>query len=224
MKKEKQAYKQYKEVITELVAFSSRPGMYIGKEEMDLIIAFLSGIELSSKFQLRFGGDLVEYIFSKYSKNEKIQELKKNRNYYSLKEQIIQLSLEENKTPIQIFKKEALNLLTFISDEVFDGLYLQSMTDQLKLHLQKNIESKDEPFTTSFRSSPEDYIFRYLKEWNGKTLPENQIEILEEIKKENSKRNAIWMKRNEGKIDNKSKIRELSKKLLDELNLTKSKI
>lgn len=224
MKKEKQAYKQYKEVITELVAFSSRPGMYIGKEEMDLIIAFLSGIELSSKFQLRFGGDLVEYIFSKYSKNEKIQELKKNRNYYSLKEQIIQLSLEENKTPIQIFKKEALNLLTFISDEVFDGLYLQSMTDQLKLHLQKNIESKDEPFTTSFRSSPEDYILRYLKEWNGKTLPENQIEILEEIKKENSKRNAIWMKRNEGKIDNKSKIRELSKKLLDELNLTKSKI
>ena len=215
MKTGKSEYNKYNELITELVSFSRRPGMYVGVAEMDLIIAFLSGKELSTKFKLRFGNDLTEYVFNKYSDNQALKELEQNPNYYTLKEQMNELSIETNKTAVQVFRKEAIEFLMYISDEIFDGLYRNTLVSQLKLQLESNINSKDEIFTKSFRSAPEDYILRYLEEWKGKIIPHNQMELLREIGEENSRRSNEWITQKEGQLDDKSRIRELSIKLLN---------
>ncbi len=218
MKEDQQKYEAYIEPIIELVAFAKRPSMYVGAEEMDLILAFIRGIELSTKFKLRFSDDLSNYIFEKYGDNREMQALKEHLNYHTLKEQISIICKSNDKTEVQNFSIEAIEFLVMISDQKLDGLFRSKLKSDLIMYLLQNSNSEDLPFSSSFRSSPEDTIYRFFKEWPGKGMPSDQFELLKSIKKINLVRNSKWHNHKEGDIDDKSELRLKSNELLELLS------
>lgn|GEM_PF-4228488 len=191
--------------------------MYIGKEEMELIIAFLAGVEFTSKYEITFQHDLTDYIFQKYSDLEKLQSLKNDPDLYTLIQQVEILGTELEKSPTTIFKKEAIEFLQYISDDELGGLYIRAMSEQIKDELVRNIESNDEHFTDTFTTSRIDQILKELNEWHGRSLTQRQMELLKAIKDENTNRVMKWHKRKEGEIDDRSEVRRLSRILLSEL-------
>ena len=191
--------------------------MYVGKEEIDLILAFIGGMELRTKFKLKFGSDLICYIFDKYTNSIEIQELKSNLNYYTLKEQLIKLKELNGETEIQNFKSESIEFLVFISDQKLNGIFKSSLKTDLIKSLQKNVNSKNELFTNTFKGSSTDEIIRLFEEWPGKNLSSEQLEILKSIKKINSNRSLKWLKHKNGEIDDKTDLRLKSKELLKKI-------
>ena len=215
MKEDQQKYEAYIEPIIELVAFAKRPGMYVGAEKMDLILAYIRGFELATKFKLRFADDLSAYIFAKYGDNGEMQALKQDLNYHTLKEQISIITKSNDKTDAQNFSIEATEFLVMISDEKLDGVFRSKLKSDLIMYLLQNVNSEDLAFSSSFRSSPEDSIYRFFKEWPGKGMPSAQFEILESIKQINLDRNLKWHNHKEGEIDDKGELRLKSNELLE---------
>lgn len=217
MKKDISKYSAYESAIVRVFAFARRPGMYVGQQEMDLIIAFIEGMRFATSNKIDFGNDLIEYIFEKYPSNQAIQKLADNRNFHTLKQQVEVLSTSTELTPEHIFRKEAEGFLVYISDEIYDGLFRRKLKVELIEHLNKNLEASDSEFTSTFLSSPEDSIYKYFNEWSGKTMPTEQLKILKDIKDINYDRMINWHQKKEGEIDDKSELRKLSKELLDKI-------
>lgn len=218
MDKPKKSYEAYREAIIELVAFAKRPGMYVGNNNIDLILAFIGGIALSTKFKLQFGQDLIEYIFEKYKDKGELQQLKQKQNYFTLKEQLAIISKLNDKTEVENFSHEASEFLVHVSDDHLAGLFRSKLKSDLIMYLLHNVNSEDIPFTTSFKSSPEDSIFRFFEEWPGIGMPSKQFDLLKSIKEINSKRNLLFLEQKAGAIDDKSELRLKSNELLDLLS------
>lgn len=212
-------YEYYKPILVELVAFAKRPGMYVGKEEMDAILAFIGGVELSSKFKLRFGSDLINFIFKQYPNLQALQAIRTNIHYYTLKQQTEILSKTTSQTPVQVFSQEAIRFLVHVSDIGLSGYYRQTLIAHLKGALVKNLDAIDEEFGNSFNSSPEDQILKFLTEWPGLSLDGEAMELLQAISNVNLSRKLLWTKHQPGDLDDKSKLRDLSKELLVRLTV-----
>lgn len=210
-------FQPYQKIILELVSFVKRPGMYIGKEDINQIFSFLLGIELSTKFKLRFHCDLSDFIFNKYEELESIQSLKRNLNVFTLIQQLEILEKELNDDKISIFKKESMLFLVNVSDQKLKNAYRSTLTKEIGTELHKNLRSKDEPFKNTFNGSRISQLYKELREWLGENLSDNQLKLLESINKEDMNRNLKWLKKNKGKIDDRSKIREISLSLIHEL-------
>jgi hypothetical protein len=191
--------------------------MYIGKEDINQIFSFLLGIELSTKFKLRFHCDLSDFIFKKYEELESIQSLKSNLNVFTLIQQLEILEKELNDDKISIFKKESMLFLVYISDQKLKKAYRSTLAKEIGTELHKNIGSKDEPFNNTFSGSRISQLYKELIEWPGETFSIAQLNLLKSISEEDMNRNLKWHKKKEGEIDDKSKIREISLTLIHEL-------
>jgi hypothetical protein len=210
-------FQPYQKIILELVSFVKRPGMYIGKEDINQIFSFLLGIELFTKFKLRFHCDLSDFIFKKYEELESIQSLKSNLNVFTLIQQLEILEKELNDDKISIFKKESMLFLVYISDQKLKKAYRSTLAKEIGTELHKNIGSKDEPFNNTFSGSRISQLYKELIEWPGETFSIAQLNLLKSISEEDMNRNLKWHKKKEGEIDDKSKIREISLTLIHEL-------
>jgi hypothetical protein len=210
-------FQPYRKLIFGLVSFVKRPGMYIGKEDINQIFSFLLGIELATKMKLRFNCDLSDFLFKKYENLENIQALKNNLNSYTIIQQLEILGKELNEDKISIFKKESLNFLVSISDQKLNKAYRSILAKEIGTELHKNLESKDEPFNKRFEPSRINDLYKELIEWPGETFSVKQLNLLKSISEEDNNRFLKWLKQKECEIDDKSKIRELSLTLIYEL-------
>ena len=210
-------FQPYQKNFLELVSFVKRPEMYIGKEDINQIFSFLLGIELSTKFKLRFNRDLSDFIFNKYEELESIMSLKCNLCAFTLIQQLEILEKELNADKISIFKKESMMFLVNVSDEKLKKAYRSTLAKEIGTELHKNLRSKDEPFKNTFKGSRISQLYKELREWPGENLSDNQLKLLESINNEDMNRYLKWLKKKEGEIDDKSKIREISLSLIHEL-------
>ena len=203
----------------ELFAFVKRPGMYLGRNDIDLAYAFLVGYETALRGKVDFTRQFSSHLFSKYAGIREMVELKENLNYFTLVEQINRLAELEEKDAMEIFSKEGCEFLVFHSDDLNENGFKKSAIKALKRALDLEISANHASNDTTFYGSYITQLGKRIKEWPGTRLEPKHMIALEWIERENSERLLKWSEREEEFQDDRSQELRLIKDLRRSLTM-----
>ena len=150
-----------------LTHFFQRPGMYCGEETANNLASFLYAYQLGAHDACRFIETLSEYLLDKYHIGTPAT---------GLSGQILNISEQQNRDAVALFKEEGLRLLQHLSDDGEQARYANILRKKLLDLLQAL------PDAATWNWIAQWYvIIRQVKEWRGENLPIVIIELLDEL-------------------------------------------